>query len=121
MSRNPALAAVAIAAAAAVIAPIATAGERPSTGAAATTVSVSGKEYFFTLSRKSAPHGSITFKFTNRGRVKHDFKIDGERTRVLAPGKSQSITVRLSAGRYRYLCTVKGHADAGMKGRFRVL
>ena len=80
---------------------------------------MSGKEYSFGLSRKSARHGRISFTFTNRGKIKHDFKIAGTATRVLRPGKSQTITVRLSAGTYKYLCTVKGHAAAGMKGRFR--
>jgi uncharacterized cupredoxin-like copper-binding protein len=28
--------------------------------------------------------------------------------------------VRLRRGTYRYICTVPGHADAGMKGRLRV-
>jgi plastocyanin len=118
MTRTRILAAAAIAAAAVPTAAIATAGERP-TGLAATTVSVSGKEYSFKLSRKSAPHGSIRFAFTNKGRLKHDFKIAGKSTRVLKKGKSQTITVRLSKGTYKYVCTVKGHAAAGMKGTFR--
>jgi plastocyanin len=119
MTRTRILAAAAIASAAVSTAAIATAGERP-TARSATTVNVSGKEYSFTLSRKSARHGSITFTFTNKGRLKHDFKIDGKTTRVLRKGKSQTITVRLSKGTYKYLCTVKGHAAAGMKGKFRV-
>jgi len=119
MTRTRILAAAAIASAAVSTAAIATAGER-STARSATTVNVSGKEYSFTLSRKSARHGSITFTFTNKGRLKHDFKIDGKTTRVLKRGKSQTITVRLSKGTYKYLCTVKGHAAAGMKGKFRV-
>ena len=57
---------------------------------------------------------------TNKGRLKHDFKISNKKTRVLAKGKSQSITTSLRKGSYRYLCTVSGHASAGMKGSFRV-
>jgi plastocyanin len=30
------------------------------------------------------------------------------------------ITVSLSKGTYTYVCTVKGHAAAGMKGKFRM-
>lgn len=118
MTRRRMLAAAAIAGAAISTAAIATAGEPP-TARSATTVKVSGKEFSFTLSRKSAPHGTIRFAFTNKGRLKHDFKIDGKRTRVLNRGKSQTISVRLSKGPHKYLCTVKGHAAAGMKGTFR--
>jgi uncharacterized cupredoxin-like copper-binding protein len=62
----------------------------------------------------------VTFKFTNKGKLKHDFKIAGKATKVIAKGKSQSITVSLKKGTYSYLCTVKGHAAAGMKGKFTV-
>ena len=119
MTRTRVLAAAAITSLAVSTAAIATASERPTTRSA-TTVKVSGKEYSFTLSRTSAPSGSISFAFTNKGRIKHDFKIDGKATRVLKKGKSQTITVRLSKGTHKYLCTVKGHAAAGMKGKFRV-
>jgi uncharacterized cupredoxin-like copper-binding protein len=87
---------------------------------ASTSVGVTGKEFKFGLSSKSARHGTITFRFSNKGKLKHDFKIDGKATPVIKPGKSATIRVRLSAGRYKYLCTVPGHARAGMKGTFRV-
>jgi uncharacterized cupredoxin-like copper-binding protein len=118
MTRTRILASAAIASVAVSTAAIATAGERP-TARSATTIHVSGKEFSFTLSPKSARHGTIRFAFTNKGRLKHDFKIDGRSTRVLKRGKSQTITVRLSKGTHKYLCTVKGHAAAGMKGTFR--
>jgi uncharacterized cupredoxin-like copper-binding protein len=102
------------------VAPAVSAGGRPDARAAATTVNVTGKEFSFTLSRKSARHGSVTFHFTNKGRIKHDFKIAGRKTKVLRPKKSQNLTVTLKKGSYRYLCTVKGHAASGMKGTFRV-
>jgi uncharacterized cupredoxin-like copper-binding protein len=103
----------------AVAVPIALA-TRPFAHAASTTIGVSGKEFKFRLSASSARHGTITFRFTNKGTLKHDFKIDGKKTPVIARGKSATISVRLKAGRYRYLCTVPGHAASGMKGTFRV-
>jgi plastocyanin len=103
-----------------IVAPAVSAGGRPHARAAATTVNVTGKEFSFTLSRSSARHGSVTFRFTNKGRVKHDFSIAGRKTKVLNPKKSQSLRVTLKKGSYRYLCTVKGHAASGMKGTFRV-
>jgi uncharacterized cupredoxin-like copper-binding protein len=101
------------------VVPIALAASR-SAHSAASQVSVSGKEFKFSLSSKSAKHGSITFRFSNKGKLKHDFKIDGKKTPVIKPGKSASITVSLRKGTYKYLCTVKGHARAGMRGSFKV-
>jgi uncharacterized cupredoxin-like copper-binding protein len=86
---------------------------------AATTVGVTGKEFSFTLTRKSAPHGTVTFRFTNKGKLKHDFKIAGKKTKLLSPGKSATLTVTLKKGTYPYICTVPGHAAAGMKGTFK--
>jgi len=89
--------------------------------AAATAVSVSGKEFKFTLNRKSAPRGTILFKFKNVGAVAHDFKIAGKKTPLVQPGSSATLRVKISKpGRYRYICTVVGHAAAGMKGIFTV-
>ncbi len=91
-----------------------------SSRASATTVKVGAKEFKFTLSRKSAPHGKVTFKVTNKGHIKHDFKIAGKKTKMLSPGKSASLTVTLKKGKkYKYICTVPGHAAAGMKGTFK--
>ena len=87
----------------------------------ATSVSVTGKEYKFTLSKKSARHGSVTFKFKNAGKLSHDFKIAGKKTKIILKGKSAApLTVRLKKGSYKYVCTIPGHADKGMKGTFRV-
>jgi uncharacterized cupredoxin-like copper-binding protein len=88
---------------------------------AATSVSVTGKEYKFTLSKKSARHGSVTFKFKNAGKLSHDFKIAGKKTKTIVKGKSAApLTVKLKKGTYKYVCTIPGHADKGMKGTLRV-
>jgi nitrite reductase (NO-forming) len=104
----------------AVIAPFALA--RSSGGpahTAATSVGVTGKEFKFVLTRSSATHGTVSFRFTNKGRLKHDFKIAGKKTPILSPGRSATLKVSLRTGRYKYICTVSGHAAAGMKGYFR--
>jgi uncharacterized cupredoxin-like copper-binding protein len=89
--------------------------------ASATTVRVTGKEYKFTLSTKTVKHGSVTFKFKNAGKLTHDFKIDGKKTKLIVKGKSAApLTVSLKKGSYKYLCTIPGHADKGMKGTLRV-
>lgn len=88
--------------------------------ALAASVGVTGKEFKFTLTTKTVGHGKRTFKFTNKGRLKHDFKIAGKKTPLIGPGKSASITVTLKRGKYTYICTVPGHAAAGMKGTLKV-
>jgi uncharacterized cupredoxin-like copper-binding protein len=90
----------------------------------ATTVAVTaGKpsELRFTLSKKTVAKGTITFKVTNKGGVSHDFKIAGKKTPMLKAGKSASFPVTFKkAGKFAYLCTVPGHAAAGMKGTLTV-
>jgi uncharacterized cupredoxin-like copper-binding protein len=84
-----------------------------------TTVNVTAKEFRFTLSRRTAPHGIVVFRVINKGRIKHDFKIAGKKTALLRPGGRATLRVRLAKRRYTYVCTVPGHAVAGMKGVFR--
>ena len=67
------------------------------------------------------PKGVVTFKVTNKGKLPHDFKISGKKTKIVAPGKSATLKVTYTkAGKYKYLCTVAGHAAAGMKGVLKV-
>ena len=88
----------------------------------ASTVQVKGGEFFFKLSTKSiAKPGKVTFVFKNVGHVSHDFKINGKRTPLLQPGKTARLVVTFKKkAKYPYLCTVPGHAAAGMKGVFTV-
>jgi uncharacterized cupredoxin-like copper-binding protein len=116
MKRIATLAAVLAVAAVSVFTVVAYAGSNHAT---ATTIKVTAKEFKFTLSKKSAPHGKVTFKVTNKGHVSHDFKINGKKTKLLSPGKSASLTVTLKKGSFKYICTVPGHAAAGMKGTFK--
>ena len=115
-----AVAAIAIGALALV--PFATARMEGQTRATATTVQVKGGEFFFRLSTKSAAKpGKVTFVFKNVGHVLHDFKINGKKTPLIQPGKTARLVVTFKKkGKYRYLCTVPGHAAAGMKGTFTV-
>jgi uncharacterized cupredoxin-like copper-binding protein len=88
--------------------------------ASATAVKVTATEFKFALSTKTAKAGSVVFTVTNKGKLAHDFKIGGKKTAMLAPGKSAKLTVTLKAGKFPYICTVPGHAAAGMKGTFVV-
>jgi nitrite reductase (NO-forming) len=80
------------------------------------------KEFRFALSRRSVPTGTtVVFKVVNRGKITHNFKIHGKKTRNLNPGKSTTLKVKFTKkARYAYLCTIPGHAALGMKGVFSV-
>jgi uncharacterized cupredoxin-like copper-binding protein len=102
--------------------PVAAAHTGGTAATTSTTITVKGGEFFFRLSRKTltAP-GAVTFRFTNIGHVAHDFMIGGKKTPLVSPGQSASLAVRFKAkGKFPYLCTVPGHAAAGMKGTFTV-
>jgi uncharacterized cupredoxin-like copper-binding protein len=111
-----------VATAATALVPFASARTDRQTRAAATTIQVKGGEFFFRLSAKSiARPGKVTFVFKNIGHVMHDFKINGKRTPLIGPGKTARLVVTFKKkSKYPYLCTVPGHAAAGMKGTFTV-
>ena len=88
--------------------------------ATATTVTVTMKEFKFVLSKKTVRHGKVTFKLVNKGKLPHDLKIAGKKSKLISPGKTGFLTVTLRAGKIAYLCTVAGHAAAGMKGKLTV-
>jgi uncharacterized cupredoxin-like copper-binding protein len=91
------------------------------TGSArATTITVTMKEFKFTLSKTSVHAGAVVFKLVNKGAVPHDFKILGKKSALIKPGKTGVLSVTLKKGNQAYLCTVPGHAAAGMKGVLKV-
>jgi uncharacterized cupredoxin-like copper-binding protein len=109
---------------------------KPATTPKVTVINVSlGKpsELAFKLSKTSMiPAGTVTFKVTNLGMAYHDFKLcakplssatsatnvcAGKKTAVLKPKQTATLTLVLSkTGKYEFLCSVTGHAVAGMKG-----
>jgi uncharacterized cupredoxin-like copper-binding protein len=102
--------------------PLAGAHADRQTRSTATTVQVKGGEFFFRLSTKSiAKPGKVTFVFSNIGHVQHDFDINGKKTPLISPGKKGTLVVTFKKkGKFTYICTVPGHAAAGMKGVFTV-
>jgi uncharacterized cupredoxin-like copper-binding protein len=85
------------------------------------TVNVTATEFKFVLSTKTAKRGLVIFKVKNAGKLKHDFQINGRKTPLIAPGKSNTLRVTfLRKGHYTYKCTVPGHAAAGMIGVFTI-
>jgi uncharacterized cupredoxin-like copper-binding protein len=101
-----------------------------------TTVTVAAgrpSEFRFELSKTSVTVGKVAFKVVNKGLIPHTFKIcssakggrgnacAGVGTSLLSPGQSVTLSYTFGArGTYEYLCTVPGHAAAGMKGDLNV-
>jgi uncharacterized cupredoxin-like copper-binding protein len=87
-----------------------------------TTIKVVAKEWSFSLSKRSVPVGTtVAFKVTNKGKIGHNFVIAGKKTKLLNPGQSQTITVKFAKkGKFKFLCSVTGHARLGMTGTFGV-
>lgn len=90
--------------------------------AVTTHVTVTATDTKFTLSKRSAPKGTVIFTVINKGKIPHDFKIAQKKTPLLSPGHSATLRVTFSKpGRYPYLSTVSGQASRGMKGVFSVV
>jgi uncharacterized cupredoxin-like copper-binding protein len=72
-----------------------------------------------TVTTDSVPAGPVKFTVTNVGKIPHNFVLGSTgqvQTLVLAPGKSQVLDATLTAGSYKYECSITGHAALGMKG-----
>jgi len=90
-------------------------------GAPAARYTVTALDFRFAKMPKTVAAGKHTFTLVNRGKVTHDLKLAGKKTKLLDTGQRASITVALKRGRtYAYLCTVSGHAALGMKGKLAV-
>lgn len=97
------------------------AANRPDAAQLVKRVNVAATEFKFTLSAQSAKRGVVIFKVMNTGALKHDFAINGRKTKMLSHGQSDTLRVTfLRKGAYPYKCTVPGHAAAGMKGVFTI-
>jgi len=64
----------------------------------------------------------VTVNGINNGALQHNWVVQDTEfgTKLLNGGESETITVNLPAGEYTYLCTVPGHAEAGMVGKLTV-
>src|SRR6478735_5904153 len=75
--------------------------------AASAGVSVKAFEFRYTLSKKTVGKGSVAFTIKNTGHVNHDLKINGKKSKLVAPGKSTTFTVKFTRpGKYKFQCTV---------------
>jgi uncharacterized cupredoxin-like copper-binding protein len=83
-----------------------------------TVITVVMTEYHFAFSKsKNVPVGTVVFELKNHGKIPHDLQINGKTSKLIAPGKTGTLTVVFKKkGSYYYKCTVPGHAQLGMKG-----
>jgi uncharacterized cupredoxin-like copper-binding protein len=91
----------------------------PGARAGQTVLVVAGRplEFAFSLSTDRVHTGAVTFLVENDGRIPHDFAIRGRSTPSIPPGGRARVTVAFAEpGVYEYVCTVPGHAMAGMEG-----
>lgn len=87
--------------------------------ASATTFTVEMVELAFKPSKLTVPADTdITIELKNTGVLAHDFMISSLdiSSGLINPGETGSVQASIPAGSYEFICSVEGHADAGMYG-----
>lgn len=87
-------------------------------------LAASPTEIAFDTKELSSRPGKVTIEFTNPATLEHDVAIEqgGKQIAVsetIGKGKT-SVSADLAPGTYTFLCTVPGHAEAGMEGTLAV-
>jgi mono/diheme cytochrome c family protein len=83
------------------------------------TIHVTIRDTAFSLSKKTAPVGTVVFAVKNAGKLSHSFAIGSKKTPVLKPGRSTALTVSFKkAGAFPYHSTVPGQTK--LKGTFTI-
>jgi len=77
-------------------------------------------QLLFVFKNMEAAAGPLTVRSPNKSTVQHDIAIEGNgvnaKGEIGANGHVSEFKVTLKPGKYPFLCTVPGHAQAGMKG-----
>jgi plastocyanin len=85
-----------------------------------------GGELKFNKSRLSAAPGrtTIVMKNPSSSGSEHGIEVEGngaeKRGKIVQPGGTSKVTLKLKPGKYEYYCPVTGHKAAGMKGKLTV-
>jgi plastocyanin len=99
------------------------AGAKPSAGAGASTtlkLSADPSALAFDTTELSAKAGQVTIDFDNPSQIAHNVVIEENGKELagfepIAEGEEE-VSADLKPGTYTFLCTVPGHAEAGMEG-----
>jgi uncharacterized cupredoxin-like copper-binding protein len=83
------------------------------------TVRAEEKEFSIKLDKgDTLDAGKYRFQVINTGTIDHDLEIEGDgfekKTPLIAPGKEAALEADLKPAKYRFYCTVPGHAQSGM-------
>jgi plastocyanin len=75
----------------------------------------------FNKSTIRAKAGKVTLSMSNPSSLAHNISIQGKgKGKVVNKGGTSTVSATLKKGTYTFLCTVDGHAKAGMKGKLIV-
>jgi plastocyanin len=99
-------------------------GEAATGGEEALKLAASETELAFDTTELEAKAGKVTIDLDNPSSIAHNVAIEKEgkvlaESETLAEGET-SATAELEPGTYTFLCTVPGHAEAGMEGTLTV-
>lgn len=64
--------------------------------------------------------GAYEVRLTNDGAIPHDITFPDGQTGLALPGDAVSVTVEVPAEGLKFICSIPGHADAGMQGTISV-
>ena len=76
-------------------------------------------EFAFAPSTVMATAGTYSGTLVNDGTIEHDIKFDNGDAIVAAAGETVEFEFEVPAEGIRYICSIPGHADAGMTGEIR--
>jgi nitrite reductase (NO-forming) len=116
-------ASLAVASPAAPAAPVAAPAASPASGqaAGAGTIAIEAFDLGFKPSTVSVPGaGTYQVTFKNTGSTAHDLTFADGTKLAADPGQTATGSVAVPTGGISFLCSIPGHADAGMKGQVMV-
>lgn len=84
--------------------------------ASVATIEADASEFSINLDQSSIDEGEFVLNVDNLGSLGHVIAIEGTgiSTSYISSGSSASVTGELAAGTYNVICTISGHAAAGM-------
>jgi uncharacterized cupredoxin-like copper-binding protein len=130
MSRSLRTITAAAAAAAVAVAPAAVATAHPASAHAARTttlhLSAQPMKLRFSTNHLTAKAGTVTLVLVNpkNAGMPHGVAVEGKGvdkdSKIVQPGRTARLTVKLKRGTYQFYCPVPGHKQAGMKGTLTI-